>query len=114
MSGIRPPTSSPRVPAQPSTRASTTCGPAKASKPGCASGSTPPSATAASTTFPSASPASPSCVRRGRYEDLLADPVAEFGAIGKTMHKVDEQVPVADLEALARIYRRVLDRLFPA
>ncbi len=41
-------------------------------------------------------------------------PVAEFGAIGKTMHKVDEQVPVADLEALARIYRRVLDRLFPA
>ncbi len=41
-------------------------------------------------------------------------PVAEFGAIGKTMHKVDEQVPVADLEALARIYRRVLNRLFPA
>ncbi len=40
--------------------------------------------------------------------------VAEFGAIGKTMHKVDEQVPVADLEALARIYRRVLDRIFPA
>ena len=40
--------------------------------------------------------------------------VAEFGAVGKTMHKVDEQVPVADLEALARIYRRVLDNLFPA
>ena len=40
-------------------------------------------------------------------------PVAEFGAIGKTMHKVDEHVPVADLEALGRIYRRVLDRLFP-
>ena len=41
-------------------------------------------------------------------------PVAEFGAIGKTMHQVDERMPVADLEALARIYRRVLDRLFPA
>jgi succinyl-diaminopimelate desuccinylase len=39
-------------------------------------------------------------------------PVAEFGAIGKTMHKVDEQQPVADLEALSRIYRGVLDRVF--
>jgi len=41
-------------------------------------------------------------------------PVAEFGAIGKTMHKVDEQMPVADLEALARIYVRVLKTIFPA
>ena len=39
-------------------------------------------------------------------------PVAEFGAVGKTMHKVDEQQDVADLEALSRIYRRVLDRIF--
>ena len=38
--------------------------------------------------------------------------VAEFGAVGKTMHKVDEQQAVADLEALSRIYRRVLDRIF--
>ncbi len=41
-------------------------------------------------------------------------PIAEFGAIGKSMHKVDEQMPVADLEALSRIYVRVLDKLFPA
>ncbi|MCY4191124.1 MAG: succinyl-diaminopimelate desuccinylase [Rhodospirillaceae bacterium] len=41
-------------------------------------------------------------------------PIAEFGAIGKSMHKVDEQMPVADLEALMRIYVRVLDKLFPA
>jgi len=38
--------------------------------------------------------------------------VAEFGGIGKTMHKVDEQMPVADLEALARIYHRVLGNVF--
>ncbi len=41
-------------------------------------------------------------------------PVAEFGGVGKTMHKIDEQQPVATLEALARIYRGVLDRVFPA
>jgi succinyl-diaminopimelate desuccinylase len=39
-------------------------------------------------------------------------PVAEFGAVGRTMHKVDEQQPVAELEALNRIYRGVLDRIF--
>ncbi|MEQ8702174.1 MAG: succinyl-diaminopimelate desuccinylase [Bauldia litoralis] len=40
--------------------------------------------------------------------------VAEFGGVGKTMHKIDEQQPVATLEALARIYRGVLDRVFAA
>jgi succinyl-diaminopimelate desuccinylase len=39
-------------------------------------------------------------------------PVAEFGLAGSTMHKVDERVPVADLEALARIYEAVLDGYF--
>jgi succinyl-diaminopimelate desuccinylase len=41
-------------------------------------------------------------------------PVAEFGLVGLTMHKVDERVPVADLAALAEIYRAVLDLYFPA
>jgi succinyl-diaminopimelate desuccinylase len=41
-------------------------------------------------------------------------PVAEFGLVGLTMHKVDERVPVADLAALAEIYRTVLDLYFPA
>ncbi len=41
-------------------------------------------------------------------------PVAEFGGVGKTMHKIDEQQPVATLEALTRIYRGVLDRVFAA
>jgi succinyl-diaminopimelate desuccinylase len=39
-------------------------------------------------------------------------PVLEFGLVGQTMHQVDERVPVADLVALAAIYRRVLDRYF--
>lgn len=38
-------------------------------------------------------------------------PVAELGLVNTTIHKVDEQVPVADLEALARIYAAVLRRL---
>jgi succinyl-diaminopimelate desuccinylase len=35
-------------------------------------------------------------------------PVAEFGLVGATMHMADENVPVADLLALAEIYRAVL------
>ena len=41
-------------------------------------------------------------------------PVAEFGLVGLTMHKADEAVPVADIEALTRIYQGVLERFFPA
>ncbi len=36
-------------------------------------------------------------------------PVAEFGLVGATMHQVDERVPVAELRALAGVYRAVLD-----
>src|SRR4051812_23061909 len=39
-------------------------------------------------------------------------PVIEFGLVGQTMHQVDERTPVADLEKLTRIYRRLLDRYF--
>jgi len=39
-------------------------------------------------------------------------PVIEFGLTGETMHKVDENVPVADIEKLTQIYERVLDRFF--
>ncbi len=41
-------------------------------------------------------------------------PVAEFGLVGASMHKVDENVPVRDLELLAAIYADLLDRLLPA
>lgn len=43
-----------------------------------------------------------------------ACPVVEFGAVGETMHAVDERCAVADIEALSRIYEAMLDRCFPA
>ncbi|MBW7851462.1 MAG: succinyl-diaminopimelate desuccinylase [Rhodospirillales bacterium] len=39
-------------------------------------------------------------------------PVAEFGLVGKTMHKADERVAVADLRALAEIYEATLRAFF--
>jgi len=39
-------------------------------------------------------------------------PVVEFGLVGRTIHQIDEHVPIADLEALTRIYRRLLDVYF--
>ncbi len=39
-------------------------------------------------------------------------PVAEFGLVGATMHKVDEQIPVADVERLTEVYGAVLERYF--
>ena len=38
--------------------------------------------------------------------------VAEFGAVGQTMHKVDERVSLADLAALGQIYEGVLNGYF--
>ncbi len=40
-------------------------------------------------------------------------PVAEFGLVGATMHAVDENVPVADLERLTLIYAAWLEELLP-
>jgi succinyl-diaminopimelate desuccinylase len=39
-------------------------------------------------------------------------PVAELGAVGSTMHKVDEAAPVAELRDLAALYRMVLEEAF--
>jgi succinyl-diaminopimelate desuccinylase len=41
-------------------------------------------------------------------------PVAEFGLVGQTMHKVDERVAVAEIEQLTEIYRVMLERYFDA
>ncbi|MBD0274472.1 MAG: succinyl-diaminopimelate desuccinylase, partial [Acetobacteraceae bacterium] len=38
-------------------------------------------------------------------------PVAELGGVGATMHQVDERVPVAELRALAALYRAVLEEV---
>jgi succinyl-diaminopimelate desuccinylase len=40
-------------------------------------------------------------------------PLAEFGLVGLTMHKVDERVPLADMAQLTDIYRTMLDLYFP-
>lgn len=39
-------------------------------------------------------------------------PVVEFGLVGKTMHKVDENVPVAQIHQLKAIYSRILRDYF--
>ena len=39
-------------------------------------------------------------------------PVAEFGLVNETIHKVNERVPVDDLWRLKRIYRRMIDLFF--
>jgi succinyl-diaminopimelate desuccinylase len=41
-------------------------------------------------------------------------PVIEVGAVGATMHQIDECVPLAEVDSLARIYEAVLDAYFPA
>jgi len=40
-------------------------------------------------------------------------PLAEFGLVGLTMHKVDERVPLADIAALTDIYSTALELYFP-
>ncbi|WP_422048549.1 succinyl-diaminopimelate desuccinylase [Shimia sp.] len=39
-------------------------------------------------------------------------PVVEFGLVGKTMHQVDEQVPVTQIHQLKAIYSRILSDYF--
>ncbi len=39
-------------------------------------------------------------------------PVIEFGLVGATMHKVDEHVPIADVERLSAIYARLIALYF--
>ena len=39
-------------------------------------------------------------------------PVAEFGMVGATMHKVNERVALADIARLTDIYERILDGFF--
>jgi len=39
-------------------------------------------------------------------------PCLEFGLVGKTMHKVDESVPLSDLKKLTKIYENILKNYF--
>ena len=47
---------------------------------------------------------------------FIADyaPVAEFGLVGRTMHKVDERTATEDVTRLKAVYRAILDRFFMA
>ncbi|MGE0211471.1 MAG: succinyl-diaminopimelate desuccinylase [Parvibaculaceae bacterium] len=39
-------------------------------------------------------------------------PVVEFGPVNQTIHQADERIPLAELEALTRIYGRVIEGYF--
>jgi succinyl-diaminopimelate desuccinylase len=39
-------------------------------------------------------------------------PVAEFGLVGLTMHKADEQANISDIRTLSKIYEKILERYF--
>ncbi len=41
-------------------------------------------------------------------------PVVEFGLVGRTMHQVDENIPVTELEQLTAVYAEALRRYFAA
>jgi succinyl-diaminopimelate desuccinylase len=47
----------------------------------------------------------------GRFIAPTGAEVVEFGPLNATIHKLDERVAVADLEALHHVYRGVLERL---
>ncbi|MGI8894295.1 MAG: succinyl-diaminopimelate desuccinylase [Casimicrobiaceae bacterium] len=47
----------------------------------------------------------------GRFIASVCNELVELGPVNATIHKVDERVAIADLEPLARIYRRILERL---
>ncbi len=50
----------------------------------------------------------------GRFLARIAREVVELGPVNATIHKIDERVGVDELEALSRVYRRILERLFAA
>jgi succinyl-diaminopimelate desuccinylase len=41
-------------------------------------------------------------------------PVAEFGLVGRTMHRVDEHTAIADIDILSAIYENMLASYFEA
>lgn len=47
----------------------------------------------------------------GRFIAPLGSEVLEFGLLNESIHKIDENTPVADLESLARAYTSIMTRL---
>jgi succinyl-diaminopimelate desuccinylase len=50
----------------------------------------------------------------GRFIASVCRELVEVGPVNATIHKVDERVAIADLEALSQVYRGVLERLLVA
>ncbi|MEO8102899.1 MAG: succinyl-diaminopimelate desuccinylase [Betaproteobacteria bacterium] len=50
----------------------------------------------------------------GRFIADICDQIAEFGPINATIHQVNEQVEIADIERLHKIYVRTLEKLLIA
>ncbi|MBF0177305.1 MAG: succinyl-diaminopimelate desuccinylase [Magnetococcales bacterium] len=48
-----------------------------------------------------------------RFIARVCPQTVEFGLVGTTMHKINEQCPIADLERLTRVYHRLLQEIFP-
>jgi len=47
----------------------------------------------------------------GRFIAPSGAHVIEFGAVNSTIHKPNEQIPVADIDTMRGVYREILDRL---
>jgi succinyl-diaminopimelate desuccinylase len=47
----------------------------------------------------------------GRFIAPLGTEVLEFGLLNESIHKVDENTPIADLDALLRVYQSIMTRL---
>ena len=47
----------------------------------------------------------------GRFIAPLGTEVLELGLLNKSIHKIDENTPVDDLDALARVYKHIMTRL---
>ncbi len=47
----------------------------------------------------------------GRFMAKIASEVLEFGPVNETIHKVNEHIALADIELLARIHERLMERL---
>ena len=48
----------------------------------------------------------------GRFIAPLGTEVIELGLLNESIHKVDENTSISDLDALCSVYRRILDNIF--
>jgi succinyl-diaminopimelate desuccinylase len=49
----------------------------------------------------------------GRFIAPLGTEVLEFGLLNESIHKIDENTPIADLDALSRVYKQIMSRILP-